>query len=212
MAFLTARWKQTVSVKAPTKAEPTEPGNLPMGSVKAQMAAAPTEPGSLPMGSEKVQTMEETTEAENLPKVLAKAQTKGSLKAALTLTVTEKASRKEPLKEDRSRKGPGKTMAFLTARGKQTVSVKAPTKAEPTEPENLPMGFVKAQMMAEPTDAESRSMGSEKVQTMEETTEAENPPKLLAKAQTKGSLKAALTSTVTEKASRMHIRRCGRSG
>jgi hypothetical protein len=45
-------------------------------------------------------------------------------------------------------------------------------------------------MMAEPTDAERRPMGSEKVQTMEETTEADNLPKLSAKAQTKGLLKA----------------------
>jgi hypothetical protein len=48
--------------------------------VKATTKAAPTEPGSLPMGSEKVQTMEETTEAEKQLKVSAKAQTKGSLK------------------------------------------------------------------------------------------------------------------------------------
>jgi hypothetical protein len=80
-------------------------------------------------------------------------------------------------------------MAFLTARWKSTVSVNAPTKAEPTEAENLPMGSVKAQTMAESMDAERRPMGSEKVQMMEETMEADNLPKLSAKAQTKGSLK-----------------------
>ena len=44
-------------------------------------------------------------------------------------------------------------------------------------------------------------MGSEKVRTMAETTEAQSPLKVSA-AQTMGSPKAALTSTVIEKASR----------
>ncbi len=138
---------------------------------KAPTKAGPKMAGNLPTGSEKVQTMAETTKAEDPPKVTAKARTKGPLKAARTSTVSEKASRNERPKADSISMGPEKMMAFLKARWKLKESVKAPTKAGPTDAEYLPTG-------------------SEKVQTMAETTEAENPPKVSAKAQTKGSLTA----------------------
>jgi hypothetical protein len=151
MAFLKARSKSKVSQKAPTK-------------------AAPKEAESPPMGSEMVQTMAEMKEAESSPKVSAKAQTKclkgrkkGSLKVARTLTVSEKASKKEPMKAALISMGPGKTMAFLTASWKSMEIGKASTKAEPTEAGSLPMG-------------------SEKVQTMAKTKEVESPTKVSAKA------------------------------
>jgi hypothetical protein len=127
--------------------------------------------------------MPETTKAENPPTVAAKAPTKGSLKAGLTSMVFEKASRNERLRADWISMGPEKMMAFLKARWKSKVSLKAPTKAGPKEAANLLIGFEKVQKMAEPTEAES-------------------PPMVAAKAQTKGSLKAGLTSKVTVKASR----------
>jgi hypothetical protein len=166
MALVKARWKSKVSAMAPTKA-PTK--------------AEPKEAVSLPMGSENFQTTPETTEAENPPIVSAKAPTKTSLKAGLTSMVSEKASRNERLKADWISMGPEKMMAFLKARWKSKVSLKAPTKAGPKEAVNLLIGFEKVQKMAEPTEAES-------------------PPSVSAKAPTKGSLKADLTSTVSEKA------------
>jgi hypothetical protein len=50
---------------------------------------------------------------------------------------------------------PGKMMTFLKARWKSTASVKAPTKAEPTEAVSRPMASEKVRTMAEPTEAES---------------------------------------------------------
>ncbi len=91
--------------------------------------------------------MAETTEAESPPKVSAKAQTKGSLKVGLTPMVSRKASRNERPKADSISTGPEKMMAFLKARWKLKESVKAPTKAGPTDAEYLPTGSEKVQTM-----------------------------------------------------------------
>ncbi len=130
----------------------------------------------------KAQTKVQPTEAESSPKVSGKAQRKESLKADLTSTVSEKASQKKPLKAERRPKGPGRTMVLLKAPWNSTVRVKAQTKAYPTQAESLLMVPVKAQTKVQPTEAVCS-------------------PKVSGKAQRKESLKAALTSTVSEKAS-----------
>jgi hypothetical protein len=61
--------------------------------------------------------------------------------------VSEKASRKEPLTSDRSLMDHGKKMAFLKARWKLNVSLKAPTKAELAEAESLPVASEKVRTM-----------------------------------------------------------------
>ncbi len=65
--------------------------------------------------------------------VPAKAPTKGSLKAGLTSKVSEKASRNARLKAKWIPMEPAKTMAFVTARWKPTVPLKAPTPAAQLE-------------------------------------------------------------------------------
>ncbi len=88
-----------------------------------------------------------TTGAETPTKVSAKAQAVGSLKAGLTSTVREKASRNERPKADSISMGPEKMMALLKARWKLKESVKAPTKAGPTKAEYLQTGSEKVQTM-----------------------------------------------------------------
>jgi hypothetical protein len=115
--------------------------------------------------------------------IFAKAQTRGFLKAARTLTVPAKASRKERLKVDRITMELGKMMALMKAPWKWTVSVKEPAKA----------GLTKLA---------SRPMASQKVWARAEPTEPESPPKTSVKAQRMGSLKATLTAMVPVKALR----------
>ena len=135
-------------MKAQTKAYSTAAENRLMVPGKAQTKEEPTEAESSPKVSAKVQTTALPTEAESPPKVPGMDQTKESLKAALTWTVSEKASQKEPLKADQRPKGPARMMAFLKAPWNSTVRLKAQTKVEPTEAESQLMVPEKAQTMA----------------------------------------------------------------
>ena len=72
----------------------------------------------------------------------------GSFIVGLTATVRQQASRIGRPREVWIRKGPEKMMAFLKARWKLKESVKAPTKAGPTDAEYLPTGSEKVQTMS----------------------------------------------------------------
>ena len=127
------------SEKVPTRAGAKEAESPPKESENVRTMAETTELASLPMASEKasrkeaekVRTMAETTEPESLPKASAKAQRIGSLTTGRTATVPATASRKGPLRADRTPMEPGKMMAFLTDLGSPKVSLRALTKAEP---------------------------------------------------------------------------------